>query len=52
MYKDAIKQLMDDLEDLIFDIEADEDLETNKKHDLLSSLDDAYSALEDVKRLL
>jgi hypothetical protein len=53
MYKDTINQLMSDLEDLISDVEADEEgLGFDKQQELLRPLDEAYSLLEDAKRLL
>ena len=54
MYKDTIKQLLTDLDDLLSDIEADDliDISFETQQDLLRTLDEAYSSLEDARRLL
>jgi hypothetical protein len=51
MYKERLKQIIEDLEDLIADIIADE-TNFDVNNTLVRTLDEASTALEDAKRML
>ena len=52
MYKDTLKQLIEDAEDLLYEIEADDELAGADTSSLILALDEALSALEDAKKFL
>lgn len=50
-YKDRIKQLLEDTEDLISDLDADEGIDFSVAQTVVTYLDEVSRDLEDAKRL-
>jgi hypothetical protein len=52
VFKDTLKQIMEDLEDLISDLEAADGADETDHSEVIVPLDEAYRNLEDAKRVI
>lgn len=50
-YRDRLKQLLEDVSDLISDLDADEEINFDAGQSIVVLLDSVHSDLEDAKRL-